>query len=454
MAASHSGHSVLAILIATGPAGVLPCRMPRLRYDLRTVLLETAEKGVPVMLPPTLAAVYYDPGLGEKIDLTPQIAVFGVGGDLGMWENSLLQYDGLTGWGPGPITGGLPAQFSGGPAVVPAVPAPNRLDVFGVQWNGGAPPAPGGAIYHNVLESGQWAGWQSLGIAVLNPDGEDESFLYPPAAVSWGPNRLDVFGVSDGGNPSVGLGPMYHNWWDGADGSLQFQTTWQSLGGFFSSGPAVVSWEPHRLDVFGVGADNAMHHFWWDGTLPPPHQWVASSLGGSFSSSPPAVVSRGQNMLDVFAVWEDGTMRYKGWYSNPRTPGWSNWQSLGGALQGAPAAVSWGPNRLDVFGVSANNLSMYHNSWDGGVDNSTGDLIFQEKWDLLEPAGGGSGNLSFQFSSTPTAVSWGEGLLAVFGIGYDTTGSVATGAMYNQFDQSGQGWTGWTSMPGSYYPAP
>ncbi|MBV8177055.1 MAG: hypothetical protein JO151_21165, partial [Verrucomicrobia bacterium] len=47
---------------------------------------------------------------------------------------------------------------------------------------------------------------------------------------------------------------MYHNWWDGGPN----WGGWQSLGGTFVSPPAAVSWGPNRLDVFGIGDNNRM----------------------------------------------------------------------------------------------------------------------------------------------------------------------------------------------------
>ncbi len=62
---------------------------------------------------------------------------------------------------------------------------------------------------------------------------------------------------------------------------------WENLGGVLTSGPAVASWQPNRLDVFARGTDNSLYHKWWDGN------------------------------------------------------NWSDWESLGGVLTSAPAAVSW-----------------------------------------------------------------------------------------------------------------
>jgi hypothetical protein len=42
--------------------------------------------------------------------------------------------------------------------------------------------------------------------------------------------------------------------------------SWEALGGVFSSPPAVVSWGDNRLDIFGLGNDKQMFHKAWDGT--------------------------------------------------------------------------------------------------------------------------------------------------------------------------------------------
>jgi hypothetical protein len=47
--------------------------------------------------------------------------------------------------------------------------------------------------------------------------------------------------------------------------------SWTWLGGAFSSPPAVVSWAPNRLDIFGLGDDRAMYQKTWDGS-----QWLPS----------------------------------------------------------------------------------------------------------------------------------------------------------------------------------
>ncbi|MGH2771263.1 MAG: M43 family zinc metalloprotease, partial [Actinomycetota bacterium] len=41
-----------------------------------------------------------------------------------------------------------------------------------------------------------------------------------------------------------------------------------------------------------------------------------------------------------------------------------NWEPLGGAFTSPPEVTSWGPNRLDIFALGADN-QMYHKAWDG-----------------------------------------------------------------------------------------
>src|SRR5205085_9943301 len=60
--------------------------------------------------------------------------------------------------------------------------------------------------------------------------------------------------------------------------------TWTSLGGVLTSKPAAASWAPSRLDVFGRGTDNELWHKAWDGS-----SWSGwQPLGGVLSSGPAA----------------------------------------------------------------------------------------------------------------------------------------------------------------------
>ena len=98
------------------------------------------------------------------------------------------------------------------------------------------------------------------------------------AAVAWGPDRLDVFGLGTSNE-------MFHKAWNGS-AWLPSLTGWEALGGTFNSPPAVASWGANRLDIFGLGTNSKMFHKAWNGRawLPSPTGWNA--LGGTFNSPP------------------------------------------------------------------------------------------------------------------------------------------------------------------------
>ena len=74
-----------------------------------------------------------------------------------------------------------------------------------------------------------------------------------PAAISRGPNLIDVFFRGRDNH-------LYQKSYDGS--------AWQSLvdlGGGLHSDVAVSSWGPDRLDLFCKGDDNTLEHRSWDG---------------------------------------------------------------------------------------------------------------------------------------------------------------------------------------------
>ncbi|HVP81489.1 MAG TPA: matrixin family metalloprotease [Nitrososphaeraceae archaeon] len=82
---------------------------------------------------------------------------------------------------------------------------------------------------------------------------------------------------------------LWHKWFDGT------WHDWVSLGGNLSSDPAAVSWGPNRIDVFARGTDNALKHIYYNGSW---RSW--ESLGGTLASGPD-VSSWGNRRLDIFA---------------------------------------------------------------------------------------------------------------------------------------------------------
>ena len=92
-----------------------------------------------------------------------------------------------------------------------------------------------------------------------------------PSVASWGPGRLDVFGVD-------------------ADGQLQHASFagawsgWEALGGDLDphAAPTVIARQPGVLDIIASGRDRAVWHMAWDGAA-----WTSwESLGGNVKSPP------------------------------------------------------------------------------------------------------------------------------------------------------------------------
>ena len=253
---------------------------------------------------------------------------------------------------------------------------PNRLDLFGL--------GTGNSICHKAWNGSAWdVDWEPLG----------GTFISPPVAVSWGENRIDLFAV---GTDNA----MYHKAWNG---SAWLPAEWEPQGGVFNSPPAVVSWGENRIDLFGLGTDNSIYHKAWNGSA-----WDVdwTPLGGTFDS-PPVAVSWGENRIDLFGLGTDNAMYHKAWDGSA----WdADWEALGGIFTTQPAAVCWGPNRIDLFAVGIGHLGtpltlpinqMFHKAWNGSA------------WDAdWESLGGG-------FTSAPVAVSWGENRIDVFGLGTD-----------------------------------
>jgi len=201
------------------------------------------------------------------------------------------------------------------------------------------------------------------------------------AAVSWGANRLDVFIVQmditfpepshPRGIEIITLG-IHHRAYDGT----QWEA-WEGLGGNFISVPAVTTWGPNRLDVFGIGTDKAVYHkafqtgAGWDAN------W--ESLGGSATTAPVAIGS-GNGRIDLFVLGTDNTIQYKAFVNNT----WdANWTSLGGSCA-CPPLVCWSVGALDVFTLGFDQ-KLYHKAFQNWSE-------WQSNWDdfggtIVEPPG-------------------------------------------------------------------
>ena len=148
--------------------------------------------------------------------------------------------------------------------------ATGRLDVFVFGTNNRGRPE----LWHKLYQN-SWSAWENLG-----GFGSDRTFVYAPAAVSWGERRIDVFTTtvdSQGSHPRV-----YHRYFSGDRWSTNWEALednlwWQNNTGpelFYygrpSSSPAAASWGPNRLDVFVNEetphlSEHFLSHCWYDG---------------------------------------------------------------------------------------------------------------------------------------------------------------------------------------------
>lgn len=298
---------------------------------------------------------------------------------------------------------------SDSPEIAAASWGPNRLDIFGLGQNN--------EMLHKAWDGSEWrpseTDWEQLG-GVFNS---------PPSAVSWSANRLDIFALGTDDQ-------MFHKAWDG-QAWRPSNVDWEALGGTFSSPAATLAWAPNRLDIFASGAAYDMSHKWWDGSAwqPSPAGWEAHP---GLLISPVSGAAWSANRLDLFALGSDSQV-YHRWWSGQWWPIIIGWEPLGGSFMSPPVVVSWGNNRLDSFAVGTDRV-MYHKYWDGSMWGPS-----KSDWESL----GG------MFNSPPAAVSWSAGRLDIFGLGLDNQ-------MFHKWWQGswGPSDTGWEPLGGTFTSPP
>lgn len=253
--------------------------------------------------------------------------------------------------------------------------------------------------------------WELTGSAVATPltwhgwQDRGGTLTSGPAVSTRAPHRLDCFVKATDDS-------LYHLWWNGSS-----WRGWEPLEVKLKGAPAAVSWGPKRIDVFMRGTEDQLLQRWWDGSLP----WHTHDLGGTLTADP-AVSSRGPGHLECFARATDGSLFHREWSDDT----WTDWKGLGGEFVGAPAAVSWGPDRTDVF-VRGTDDHMYQLWRDGS------------SWSDWRPFDG-------VIDSSPAVASCGEGRLDCFA-------RRADGVLLRQ-RWTGVAWTGWEAMIGTFKDAP
>lgn len=186
---------------------------------------------------------------------------------------------------------------------------------------------------------------------------------------------------------------MYQRFWDG-----QRWSGWQALGGDLASGPALASWNEGRLDCFARGMFQNLIHVWWEVSS----GWSAWQDMGPILPTrydiqfEPAAVSWGPNRIDVFAVKADDGHMIHCWWDGSR---WNGWEDMGGILTAAPTVLSRGVNRLDCFGRGTDG-QVYYKAWNG------------TSWSNWRGLGG------LALASAPAATATAGGI-AIYGRGVD-----------------------------------
>lgn len=256
---------------------------------------------------------------------------------------------------------------------------PSRIDLFAR--------SPEGDLLHMTEIEGVWGALECLGVPAVVSAGTviPMGLAGPPAACSWGRDRLDVF--------AVGLeGDLLHTSWNGEEWSEFGSLGAPPLGSAGTQPPVPLSGPvaacrcaKDRIGISLRGPRGDLILKWWDGTrwgeyaslgFPEVQDEIYPAVNMSVPlAGPPTTCSWGPERMDVFARGTGGDLLHKWWDGK----NWSGFESLGMPVQADPhphripltgpvTACTWGPNRLDVFARALDGY-LYHAWWDGTWDH-------------------------------------------------------------------------------------
>jgi hypothetical protein len=306
----------------------------------------------------------------------------------------------------------------------------NRFDLFvrgtagaiyTKHYDGAAPPAADHSHWYPSM-----FGWTLLGGFTTGT----------PEAVSWGPNRIDVFFRGGDLNPKTDAASsmsLNHLYWNGS------AWTWDSAASAgLASHPVAVSWGPNRLDVFALASNGYIGH-WYGTNLITASELIPTDGGPSTFLPAMKAISTSSGNLDLYAIGTDN-MAYHNHYDSFGE--WTGWDNLGGPVVGTPTVATWGGGRQDIFFKSTNN-TLYQKVYFGGTSWAPSQSQF---WDLGGPIDGAPAAASMQ-PNWLTLISGNNG-----NPGGDTEGS-AYKAWFN-----GSQWaptnTTWLNLGGIHAGAP
>jgi acylphosphatase len=226
--------------------------------------------------------------------------------------------------------------------------------------------------------------------------------------------RLELFGV---GTDNA----VWHIWQNVPHGGPW--SGWAPLGGIVTGEPLVFVNSDGRLEIFARGTDGAVWHNWQ--TVPDAGPWSGwASLGGSITSDPVAI-DNSDGRLEVFARGTDNALWHI-WQTAPHAGPWSAWESLAGGITSDPAAVLNSDGRLEVFARGTDN-ALWH-IWQTVPHGAP--------WSNWASLGG-------DITSDPAVFDNSDGRLEVFARGADN-------ALWHiwQTVPHGAPWSNWASLGG------
>ena len=181
--------------------------------------------------------------------------------------------------------------------------------------------------------------------------------------------------------------------------------------------PAIISQSSGKINAFARGYDSRLWQTWFDNTGWQ-SKWNYIDVPNTISSAPSGI-SFGEGHMDVFET-RNGSL-WHSWYKNDATT-WRPWSTLGAPLGvwlgRTPATVTQVPGKINVFARGSDGRL-----WQNWFDN-TG---WQSKWNYID---GPSTS-----SSSPTAISFGEGHMDVF--------ETRNGSLWHSWYSSNGGWRSW-----------
>jgi hypothetical protein len=214
-------------------------------------------------------------------------------------------------------------------------------------------------------------------------NGANGTLASDPVAVSWAPDRYDVFYRRTDG----WLGQTYWN------SVLGWTTYVHTEGATITSDPAAVSWGgtrggPGRIDVVAVGTNGLLQHYSFDGR-PMPAFWSFEQVPGSpqlRTSQRPVIVSSRAGRVEIYVRDVNDALRFVALNRQGGSVTWEPWKDLSNGLVSDPVAVAYAPGESLAFVRKADG-----NVYARGVSTEVG-VFPSSSWFRFDGCGGSFGN--------------------------------------------------------------